>query len=96
MGLDDPVVIVLIAAVVIFLFGAGQIPKFAKSLGQARKEFNNAMSSTTSTTNATVEVPSSSFSQDPLVSAAQKEGIDTQGKSREQIASELSFKLNKQ
>jgi sec-independent protein translocase protein TatA len=95
MGLDDPVVIVLIAAVVIFLFGAGQIPKFAKSLGQARKEFNNAMSSSPSTTNATVEVPSSS-SQDPLVSAAQKEGIDTQGKSREQIASELSFKLNKQ
>lgn len=33
----------LILAVIIFiLFGASAIPKFAKSLGQAKKEFNKA------------------------------------------------------
>lgn len=33
----------LILAVIIFvLFGASAIPKFAKSIGQAKKEFNKA------------------------------------------------------
>ena len=43
MGFDDPVVIVLILAAVVFLFGAGRIPAFAKSLGTARREFDKAM-----------------------------------------------------
>lgn len=33
-------------------------------------------------------------SPDPLVEAAQKEGIDTRGKTKQQIATELSWKLN--
>jgi TatA/E family protein of Tat protein translocase len=90
MAFDDPIVWILIAAVVVFLFGAGQIPKFAKSIGLARKEFSDAMSGVT-TTNASV-----SSASDPLLSAAQKEGIETSGKTRQQVASELSWKLNKQ
>jgi sec-independent protein translocase protein TatA len=31
--------IVVIACVVVLLFGAGAIPKFAKSIGKAKKEF---------------------------------------------------------
>ena len=42
MALDDPIVWVLIAAVVIFLFGANKIPQFAKAIGQARREFDQA------------------------------------------------------
>jgi TatA/E family protein of Tat protein translocase len=104
MAFDDPIVWILIAAVVIFLFGAGQIPKFARSIGLARREFNNAFSGIGSSTNATVtpvssastSANSSSIDQsDPLVAAAQREGIDTRSKTKEQIASELSFKLNK-
>lgn len=40
---DDPIVWVLILGVVVFLFGTNKIPQFAKSLGQARKEFNEGM-----------------------------------------------------
>jgi sec-independent protein translocase protein TatA len=97
LAFDEPIVWVLIVVVVVFLFGAGQIPKFAKSIGQARREFSNAMISTPTTTNATVEsaaAPSSPSSTDPLLEAARKEGIDTQGRSRQEIASELSLKLN--
>jgi len=35
--------ILVIAVVIMVLFGAAAIPKFARSLGQARKEFTKAM-----------------------------------------------------
>jgi sec-independent protein translocase protein TatA len=34
---------VLIAAVVVLVFGAGQIPKIARSLGEGLKEFKKAV-----------------------------------------------------
>ncbi len=113
--MDDPVVWVLIIAVVIFLFGSSKIPQFARSIGQARKEFeqgwkgisNEIMSPTVAPQpprpQAIVPPPPSPVaaasqsisSSDPLVTACQNEGIDTMGKTREQLASELSWKLNK-
>lgn len=36
--------IIIIALVIFVLFGAAAIPKFAKSLGQAKKEFDNGLS----------------------------------------------------
>lgn len=42
MALDDPVVVILIVVAVIFLFGGAKIPQFARSLGQARREFTRA------------------------------------------------------
>jgi hypothetical protein len=38
--------------------------------------------------------PQSTTESDPLVIAARNEGIDTKGKTREQIATELAIKLN--
>jgi sec-independent protein translocase protein TatA len=35
--------ILIIVLVVLVLFGASAIPKFARSLGQAKKEFSKAM-----------------------------------------------------
>ncbi len=94
MALDDPIVWILIIAVIVFLFGANKIPALARSLGQARKEFDKGWKDET----AGDAQPTSNAPQapeDPLIAAAQKEGIDTQGKTREQIASELSWKLSK-
>ena len=98
MGFDDPIVIVLIVAVVVFLFGAGRIPAFAKSLGSARREFDKAMKGNFegSPKVAVTPVPVASSEQvDPLIQAAQREGIDTNGKTKQEIASALSWKLNK-
>lgn len=131
MALDDPVVWVLIFAVVVFLFGSGKIPQFARALGQARKEFDNGwrgisqeitgppaaapaytqnavrpkvdpQSPSTSaspvvsaSSPATAEAPQKVQAVDPLVVACENEGISTQGKTREQLAAELSWKLNK-
>ena len=115
MAFDDPVVWVLIIAVVVFLFGANKIPQFAKAIGQARREFDQASKEIRNPSPATPEaVPQQAGafgyapaataavspvataaqpSTDPLVQAAQKEGIDTQGKTRDQIATELAWKL---
>ena len=94
MAFDDPVVIILILAVVVLLFGAGRIPAFARSLGQARREFDKAMKGNFEEP-AKVEMASSNpVAEDPLIEAAKKEGIETTGKTKQEIASALSWKLN--
>ena len=35
--------LIIILAIVVLVFGASSIPKLAKSVGEARKEFNQAM-----------------------------------------------------
>ncbi|MHB8567211.1 MAG: twin-arginine translocase TatA/TatE family subunit [Nitrososphaerales archaeon] len=107
MALDDPVVLILIFALIIFLFGSNKIPGFAKALGEARREFDNAWKGYNNpASRATVPpgaqgastfIPSTTpaLASDPLVIAAQNEGIDTFGKTREQISTELAWKLNK-
>ncbi|MCL4519941.1 MAG: twin-arginine translocase TatA/TatE family subunit [Thaumarchaeota archaeon] len=112
MAWDDPVVWVLIIAVVIFLFGANKVPQLAKGLGQARREFERASKGLTdpesvinptsvqpanpaSTLPSVSQEKASASTVDPLLAAAQNEGIETRGKTREQIASELAWKLKK-
>ena len=91
MGWEDPIVWVLIIAVVVFLFGANKIPQLARSLGQARREFDNASKGVPSMTYAAAIADPN----DPLILAAQREGIDTAGKTKEQIANEIAWKLSK-
>ena len=103
---DDPVVLVLILVVIIFLFGSSKIPGLARALGEARKEFDRGFrgqppgvsAQTAQSSVSGIPGPGTSnplAPDDPLVVAAQREGIDTLGKTREQIASELSWKLNR-
>ncbi|MBP9116213.1 MAG: twin-arginine translocase TatA/TatE family subunit [Acidimicrobiia bacterium] len=42
-GLGTPEIII-IAGVVVLLFGSAALPKFARSLGQAKKEFESGIS----------------------------------------------------
>lgn len=106
MAWDDPIVWVLIIAVVVFLFGASRIPQFARAIGQARKEFSDASKDGSSTSSNSASAPAAvvynappplgaAGSSDPLVVAAQNEGIDVSGKTRDQIANELAWKLSK-
>lgn len=96
LAFDDPVVIILILAVVVLLFGANRIPQLARSVGQARREFEKASKGDPADVSLLPVATSSTVAtDDPLMIAAQKEGIDTRGKTKEQIASELSWKLNR-
>jgi sec-independent protein translocase protein TatA len=116
MAWDDPVVWVLIIGLGILVFGSNKIPELARSLGRARREFDQASKGLADTINSEINnvqnpirmkgstdqvmqpspqpaandiIPES----DPLLIAARNEGIDTRGKSRSQIASELASKV---
>jgi sec-independent protein translocase protein TatA len=103
MAWDDPVVLVLIAAVVVLLFGSSKIPQFARALGSARREFDQAWrgiaqpqsssSSNQPAANPTVSPAQAVTPEDPIITAAKNEGIPTEGKTKQQIASDLAWKL---
>ena len=53
MGLDSPVMLILIFGVILLMFGGKKIPELMKGLGKGVKEFKDASSGdgTTTTTN---------------------------------------------
>jgi sec-independent protein translocase protein TatA len=107
MAFDDPIVWVLIVLVVLILFGASRIPKFARALGEARAEFTKGSQSGSQQATPPPPAPGMVVAppppasgqtltpDDPLYAAAEKEGIDMRGKSKSEIASELAWKLSK-
>ncbi len=58
MAWDDPVVWVLIIGAVILLFGSNKIPQIARSLGAARKEFDNARKGLSTAINSEINAAS--------------------------------------
>lgn len=100
-------IVIGIVAVVIILWGPSKIPEFAKSLGRAKGEFNKATKEFTAA--ATAETPTSTqptqstlaitapqtikTKDEMLLDSAQRLGIPTEGKTKEQITEELSIKI---
>lgn len=88
MAIGDPFQILLILGVVavILIWGPSKIPELAKSIGRARKEFDDASRGVITPSSA----PSSSApASDSLVDTAQRLGISTEGKTRQQISDEI-------
>jgi len=100
-------IIIGVVAIVIIMWGPAKIPEFAKALGRAKgefskaqKEFTDAALTTAATTNnaAVVEfrpapAPVIKTNDQMLLETAQKLGIPTDGKTREQISEEISDKV---
>ncbi len=87
-GAGDPFQILLILAVVavLLIWGPQKIPELARSIGRARREFDDASKGLVQqATNPTTNAPS----PDTLIETAQKLGIETQGKTRQQISDEI-------
>ncbi len=98
-------IIIGVVAIVIIMWGPAKIPEFAKALGRAKgefskaqKEFTDAATTTVATTNnaSVVEyrpAPAIKSKDELLLETAQKLGIPTDGKTREQISEEISVKV---
>ena len=94
MGLEDPLQWVMIAVVllVFFMWGPKKIPELARSIGLARKEFNDASKiplvspATAAPAAAVVTLPSTG---DTLLDTARRIGISTEGKTRDQVSNEV-------
>ncbi len=53
MGLDSPVMLILIFGVILLMFGGKKIPELMKGLGKGVKEFKDAQNGEGTTTNTT-------------------------------------------
>ncbi|MDG6926139.1 MAG: twin-arginine translocase TatA/TatE family subunit [Nitrososphaerota archaeon] len=102
MALTDPLqwVVIAIVAVVFLMYGPKKIPELARSIGLARKEFNDASKnplSADSTTTVPAAAPAATATAAPstgdaLLDTAKKLGISTEGKTRDEISSEIVSK----
>ena len=82
-------VFIAIILVVLFVFGPHKLPEMARSIGQAKREFEKAakeFSTATLTPTKTTE----SVAQDPIIVAAKSLGITTEGKTKEELAGEIA------
>jgi len=101
-------IIIGVVAIVIIMWGPAKIPQFARALGQAKGEFSKASkefsTAALTTENATSPVPQNAAPPAPppatiktkdemLLETAQKLGIPTDGKTRDEISEEISVKV---
>jgi len=113
----SPLELVIVAAIIVFLllWGPTKLPKIARSLGEAKREFEKAMKEAeevkqegkqfaTEVKQAAVEPIKSvattaaeevRSAEDKLIEVAKALGIQTEGKTRDQIAKEIIEKTKK-
>jgi len=94
MALTDPLQWIVIAVVVIvfLMYGPKKIPELARSIGLARKEFADASKAPLDSPVAAAPaapVAAAPATGDALLDTARKLGINTEGKTRDQISSEI-------
>ena len=78
--------LILVLVILIFIFGAGRLKSIMKGLGESVREFKSATS----------EEPVSSSNkkeEDTIIEAAQKLGIETEGKSVDEVLKEMAQKV---
>jgi TatA/E family protein of Tat protein translocase len=99
-------IIIGVVAIVIIMWGPAKIPEFARSLGRAKgefskaqKEFSDAANLEASAKTAPASAPAASAApviktkDELLIETAQKLGVSTVGKTREQLSEEISMKV---
>lgn len=100
--------IIGVVAIVIIMWGPAKIPEFARSLGRAKGEFTKASKEFTDAANMTATTPTATVASsapaapaasslkskdEVLVDTARSLGIETEGKTREQITEEINIKV---
>ena len=89
MAFYDPLQLIVSGAIVVvaFLWGPKKIPELARSIGIARREFTQA--SKESANLMAGQLTDANAPGQTLIDTARKLGIDTEGKTREQISDEI-------
>ena len=75
-------IIIIIAFIILVIWGPSKIPQLARSIGQSIREFRRGVSE--------------SEPEPELVEVARKLGIDPTGKTRDELLTEINNKLSQQ
>ncbi|MBW2675597.1 MAG: twin-arginine translocase TatA/TatE family subunit [Deltaproteobacteria bacterium] len=86
-------VVILMIALVIFLWGPSKIPEIARALGRAKGEFERGQREFEEAAKLELERGSARSGDDVLVETARKLGISTEGKTMEQLSREIVEKV---
>jgi sec-independent protein translocase protein TatA len=85
--------VIAVVAIIFLIYGPKKIPQLARSIGLARKEFNDASKIVTGdippATSTDAVTPATTSTGDSLIETAKKLGISTEGKTREEISEEI-------
>ncbi len=80
-----PEALVILALVLLLLFAPSKLPQLAKAIGQSIREIKKA----------TKESEEGGIDKEKIVKIAQELGIETEGKSKEELMKEVMEKLGK-
>lgn len=99
-------IVVGVIIVVLLLWGPEKLPKIARSVGQAKKEFEKASKALEEETSSVVKpsiastqsgsVAAAQAGDDKLLEVAKSLGISTEGKTRDEIAQEIVSRTQQQ
>lgn len=79
---------ILFILIALFVWGPQKLPEMAKAIGEAKREFDKAAKGMTSTPINPVLL-TSEIKQDPIITAAKSLGIDTEGKTKQELTKEI-------
>jgi len=86
LGYDGLVIAAIL--ILLFLWGPKKLPEMARSIGQAKREFEKAAREVSTMANTTIGTTENT-SQDPIIVAAKSLGITTEGKTKDELAKEI-------
>ncbi len=86
--------IIIIAVILILFGGAKKIPELARNLGRASGEYTRGKMELEKEIRNAINNPSAGKDQVDYIESAKKMGIDTTGKTVDQVKQEMSSKLN--
>ncbi len=81
-------IVIGIIVVAVFIWGPNKIPEIARGLGRARREFDEASKGIA--TGSSASTPRlEAGTPDPLIDTAQRLGITTSGRTRQEISDDI-------
>jgi sec-independent protein translocase protein TatA len=90
--LGMPEILIIILVIVILLFGAKKLPELARSLGRAKGEFDRGKMEIEKELKEEKAKDEKSEEKD-IVKAAKDLGIETEGKTEEELKAEIKKKM---
>ena len=93
--LGMPEIVIILLVVVVLLFGAKKLPELARSLGRAKGEFEKGKMEIEKEMSEESKTDTPKKEDRGVVKAAKELGIETEGKTEEELKEEIAKAMEK-